>query len=424
MAINANPSNDEVRLVDYFVILAKYSRMIIYLTIVVSLLTYIFLLIVPQKYTATASFIPPFQNATLSGQLLDGLTGATVPGMPSMGGLGSMAAGLLGLQSPSDMYVGILNGNTIADRIIERFDLKTLYRKKYIEYARKQLAGRATIKADKSGLITIMVTDESPQRAADMANAYMEELGRLLQEITEREATSRLAFLEKKHSLAAVNLVKAEEALRDFSEESGVLQIDAQARGMIEYIASLRAMIDYKEVELQVLHKKATPSNYEVIQLETELKGLKEKLHVAEAQDSGNPGLGGVMIATGKVPALGLEYLRLFREAKFHQGIYYLYGKLVELAHIDQTREATVIQIVDWGIPPESKSHPQRLVLTILISGITFVLLVMVAFFREFWHTKGQTESEAIKFTQISEYFDLLKNDFRRLQSLVKRVKR
>lgn len=416
-----NPTDDDFRVIDYFVVLAKYSRMIIYTTLIVSLVTYIFLLTVPKKYTATASFIPPFQNVTLSGQLLDGLTGTTVPGVPSVGGtLGNMAAGLLGLKSPLDIYVGIMNGNNIADRIIERFDLKTSYRKKYIEDTRRQLAARASIKSDKSGLITIKVTDESPRRAAAMANAFMEELGKLLQEITEREANSRLAFLEKKHSLAAITLTKAEETLRAFSEKSGVLQIDAQTKGMIEYIANLRAMIDYKEVELQVLQKRATPSNYEVIQLETELKGLREKLHAAEAQDSGNPGTSGVMIATGKVPGLGLEYLRLYREAKFHQGVYYLYGKLVELARIDQTREATIIQVVDWATSPERKSHPQRLFLTILTSGITFILLIIVAFFREYWQTKSQ--SDVIKFTQIQQYLQSLKNDCRRLRSLVKRA--
>ena len=124
-------------------------------------------------------------------------------------------------------------------------------------------------------------------------------------------------------------LPSAEEALRSFSEKTNVLQIDAQTKGMLEYIASLRANIDAKEVEVKVLQQQATPSNFDLIRLETEVRGLKDKLRAAETKMDPNC-VGDVCLPTSKVPALGLEYLRLFRETKYQDNIYQLYCKLAE----------------------------------------------------------------------------------------------
>ena len=170
-----------------------------------------------------------------------------------------------------------------------------------------------------------------------------------------QEASERLAFLEKERVQATNNLAKAEEALRTFSEKNSVLQIDAQTRGAIEYIAKLRGEIDAKEVQIQVLRQQATPFNYDVVRLETESKGLKEKLRTAETQYGDC--VSNVCLPSSKAPAIGLEYLRLFREAKFQESLYLLYVKLVETARMDMARNFAVIQVLDPGIPPQKKSN-------------------------------------------------------------------
>ena len=114
--------------------------------------------------------------------------------------------------------------------------------------------------------------------AAEMANAFGEELDQLLQQISHQDAENQLAFLEKERAQTSVNLAKAEDALRNFSEKTNVIQIDAQTKGMLQYIASLRASIDAKEVEVKVLQQQATPANFDLIRLETEVRGLKDKL--------------------------------------------------------------------------------------------------------------------------------------------------
>ena len=325
---------EEIHLLDYLIVMAKHSRMIIFVSAVVTVLTYLVLFVSPNQYTATVRILPPQQNLTLSAQLLNSLGGVGTPGAPLAGAMGGggMAASLLGLKSPSELYAGMMTGNTISDRIIELFKLRQ--QAKYIEDARKSLGGRVKIRVDrKDGLITVEVTDKDPKRAAAMANAFPEELDRLLQGLTIQEASGRLAFLEKERSQANQNLALAENTLRAFSEKNSVLQIDTQTRGVLEYIARLRAEIDAKEVQIQVMRQQATSFNYDMVRLETEVQGLKSKLKTAESQYD-QVSVGDVCLTVSKVPALGLEYLRLYREVKFQDGLYQIYTKMVEFVFV------------------------------------------------------------------------------------------
>ncbi len=396
---------EEIHLLDYLIVLAKRSRLIVFGTLGIMVLTYLFLLlIVPVKYTATVHLLPPHQNLTLSGQLLDSMGVSSVP-RGGVGGLGGLAAGLLGVKNPNEIYVGILSGTTIADRIIARFNLRELYKQKYIEDIRKTLSKNTNLEAKDDGLILIEVTDTDPQRAAAMANAFAEELDKLLQEIAHQDAKNQLAFLEQERSQVLANLTKAEEELRAFSEKSGVVQLDAQARGMIAYVANLRAEIDAKEVQIQVLKKQATPHNFDVIRLQTEVSSLKEKLKEAERQVD-QACLGEVCLPTANFPGLGLQYLRLLREVKYQNTLYEAMNKMAELARLDVARNSALTQIhyVDRAIPPEKKSKPQRVLITALVGFVTFLLLITSAFGLEYWQKAVREAENAPRLEQMRRH--------------------
>jgi tyrosine-protein kinase Etk/Wzc len=375
------PSEEEARLLDYLIVIAKHKRMICYTVVVVTLLTYLILFVLPNKFTSTALLLPPQQNLTLSAQVLDTLGGSAQLAKETAGGAGGFAT-MLGLKTPADLYVGMLKSDPIFDRIIDRFNLRELYDKTYIEDVRKKLDKNAVIGTGKDGIISIAVTDTDRKRAAAMANAFMEELGNLLQKMAVSEATDRSAFLTKERNLSLQRLIKAEEELRTFSEKSDVLQIDAQTKGMLEYVAALRAAIDSKEVQLQVLRRRATPINPELVQLETEIKGLKEKLQGCDSKDSQL--CGASMIGTSRVPSLGLEYMRLFRETKFQEGLYQLYCKLLELSRLDEVRNTSVVQVVGYAKQPEKRSNLRAL--PALLAGFaTLVIMIIMAFVLEYY---------------------------------------
>ena len=386
---NPSPDNDEVHILDYLIVLAKHSRMIIFTTVAVTVLAYLVLFISPNIYIATARLLPPQQNMTMTAQFLDFVGGGVKPG--GAGGLGGLAGGILGLKSPGDLYAAMMTCSTISDRIIERFQLRKLYNKRYLEDARKTLSKKAKIIGGrKDGLIIIEVTDKSAERAAEMANAFVEELDKLLQSLAVQEATGRLAFLEKEHAAANTKLAKAEEALRGFSEQNSVIQIDAQTRGMLQYIAQLRAEIDAKEVQVQVLRQQATPYNYDVVRLETQVKGLKEKLQTTEKQWDQSC-IGNVCLTTSKVPTLGLEYIRLYREVKYQETLYQLYTKMVEIARLDMVKNVSMVQVLDQALVPEKRSN-KRLLPAMVTGMVVFFLMILFAFGKEYWAASGSRE--------------------------------
>lgn len=409
---NSATDEAEIYLLDYLIVLIKHSRMIIFTSVAVTLLVYLVLVILPNQYTAATRLLPPQQNITMSAQLLNTLGGAGAPGAPA-GGMAGMAAGLLGLKSPSDLYVGMLSGTTIYDRIIERFNLRQVYKEKYIESARKVLSQKAIITGQRDGMIAIAVTDKDPKRSAEMATAFSEELDRLLQGLAVQEARSRLIFLERERLQTSQNLTKAENALRTFSEQNNVIQIDTQTRGALEYIAQLRAEIDAKEVRVQVMRQQATPYNYDVVQLETELKGLRDKLTNAEKQYE-QACSGDVCLTTAKVPGLGLEYMRLYREVKFQDALYQLYAKMVELARLDMAKDFALVQVVDQALPPEKKSNT-RLLPAILAGMVTCFIMIFFAFGREFWQNAKVSEANSHRLKVLTEYLDQWARLFRRL---------
>jgi capsule polysaccharide export protein KpsE/RkpR len=261
--------------------------------------------------------------------------------------------------------------------------LEEIYKTRYLEDARQSLRGNVKIKAGKKeGLITIEVMDKDPRRAMAMADAYPEELDKVMQSVAVQEAQGRLAFLEKERTLAATNLFKAEEVMRTFSEKSSVIQIEAQTRGMLQYIAELRATIDAKEVQIQVLKQQATPMNYDLIRLETELKGLKEKLQAAEKQMDNC--VGDVCLPASSTPKLGLEYLRLYRELKFQESLYQLYTKMSELARLDMVKDVVVVQLIDKANLPEKRAN-KRVIPAILVGMAAFLIMIMISFAIEYW---------------------------------------
>ena len=194
--------------------------------------------------------------------------------MASLAGGGS-----LNLKNPNDMYVAMFRTEAVEDAMIRRYDLWTEYRKKYISDARKVFESRFDVDASgKDGLIHISVEDKDPKRAAEMANGYVEEFRRLSQTLAITEASQRRLFFEQQMQQTKDKLADAEDALKQSEQTGGMIQLDSQARALIESAASLRAQIAAKEVQLEGMHAYATDENANVIENERELGGLRVEL--------------------------------------------------------------------------------------------------------------------------------------------------
>ena len=375
--------DDEINLMELLLVVAKHNRFIIKWTGIAALLAIVVSLIMPNIYTAETVIMPPREAPSTASMMFGQLS--------SLGGM-SPAAAMLGMKNPSDLYVTMLKSRSIADALITRFKLKALYDAKTMKATRKELEDQSKITAAKDGFITIEYSNKDPQLAATITNAYVEELRSLSQNLALTEASRRRLFLEQQLTASKLALENAERSLKESQEKTGLISLDKQGDAMIGAVASLRAQVAAKQVELSAMRVFATAQNPDYRQGLEMIAGLKAQLAKLERENVG--GNGDIMVPTAKIPELGLAYVRKLREVKYQESLYELLSKQLEMAKIDEVKSATIIQVVDIALPPEVKSKPKRALIVILATILAFFITMLLAFFKEA-NAKSSNNSES-----------------------------
>ncbi len=283
------------------------------------------------------------------------------------GQLGSLGAlgGLGGLKSPGDVYIGILGSRTIADALIKRFDLQSVYKTKRLSDTEKTLKNNSKFVSGKDSLVTISVVDRDPRRAANLANGYLDALYEQNGRLALTESGQRRLFFEQQLAHEKDALADAEVELKKTQEQTGMISPIGQTELAIDAIQQLRAQITSRQVELGVLQQGATDLNPQVVRIQTEIKRLQEQLQKLE-NGSSKRSPGSVQTPTAKVPELALEYIRKQREVKYHETLFQLLARQYESARLDESREAPLLQVVDKAVVPDKKSGPHRMLLTLM----------------------------------------------------------
>ena len=365
-----NPAeDDEISLLDLLIVLAERKRQIFYYTAVFAIVSLIISLIWPKSYTATAVLMPPRQSSGM-GSLLTAELG-------SLGGMAALAGSSLGIKNPNDMYVGMLKSQTVEDSMVKKFDLMQEYHAHYMSAARKSFEAHVTVDGNgKDGLIHISVEDHNPEKAAEMANGYVDAFRHLSEGLAITEASQRRLFFQQQLEQAKDNLANAEEALKKTEETTGLIQLDSQARALIETAAALRAQITAKEVQIQAMQTYATGENAQVVEAQQELDGLRAQLaKIGGSEDNPNS----FFPSKGQVPTVGLEYVRKLRDVKYYETIFGIMARELEIAKVDEAREGSFVQVVDPAIVPDYKSSPKRALIVILSTIAGFFIGVLVA---------------------------------------------
>jgi tyrosine-protein kinase Etk/Wzc len=374
MADLAGPSTDtsessnNVSLPELMIVIGKRKNFLAVSTVAAGTLALIVTLLIPNRYTASTTVLPPQQGSSLSAALMSQVG--------NLGAIGSLAGGSLGLKNPADMTVSLLKSRSVEDAMIKRFDLMKLYKDKKLSDARKSLENHTFIDSNvKDGIIRIEIEDHDPARASDMANAYVDEYRRFSQHLAITEAGQRRLFFEQQLVEAKNNLAGAEEALKASQQQSGMIQLDSQAKALIESVAALRAQIAAKEVQIRSLSLSETPNNPDVLMAREQLGALQSQLRqIGGSQSSADSDL---IVPRGKLPQAGMDYVRKLREVKYNELIFELLAKQFELAKLDEAREGAVIQVVDPAITPDRKSFP-KLSIIVPVATLAWLLLAVI----------------------------------------------
>jgi len=377
ISTDLSPSENEISALDILVILLGRKRFIVRFVLGSAVFAAIVSLLLPVQYEAKIVLLPPQQNSSIGSALLGQLG-------QQMGALGSLAALAGGgvLKNPSDMYVSLLTSRTVEDGVILRFGLMAEYRVKLLSTARKALEHRMTVLAgSKDGLIRITLEDRDPKRAAELANGFVDEFRKLSSSLAITEAARRRLFFEQQLQQAKENLSNAEEAMAKTQQSTGVLEIDSQARALIESAAVLRAQVVAKQVQIEGMRSFATDDNPNLVLAKQELAALQsqlERIAGSHRDDSTD-----INLSKGRVTQAGMEYIRRFRDLKYDEAIFELLAKEFEIAKLDEAREGSIIQVVDAAVPPDKKSFPPRTLIVIVATILAFFFALFWVYVRE-----------------------------------------
>jgi uncharacterized protein involved in exopolysaccharide biosynthesis len=348
--------------------------------------------LLPKRYTATARLMPPDYTSSISTGLAmsavsGGDSGGATGGAPLMG----LASRLLGLNTSGELIVGVLQSQTLEDRVIRKFDLMNEYGAKYPEDARKKLESQTDIKSDmKTGLITIAVENRDPRKAAAMAQEQVDALNELLAQVNTSAAHRERIFIGERLQTIKEELDAATKEFSVFASQNTAINIPDQIKAMVAAAADLQGQLIAAESQLKSMEQVYTENNVNVRQM---------KALVAELQSQLNKfGGKGVTPANGsklssdelypsirQLPLLGVRYLDLYRRSKIDEAAFELLSKEYEIAKVEEAREVPSVAVLDVPVIPDKKSFPHRLPIMILGTMFSFALGTAVVLGRSGW---------------------------------------
>jgi capsule polysaccharide export protein KpsE/RkpR len=373
--------------------------------------------LIPKSYTSTTQLMPPDPQST------SGMAMMAAMAAKAGGGLAGVAGDLLGLKSSGALFIGVLRSETSQDRLVQQFDLGKVYGTRLVTDARKKLDENTSISEDrKSGIITISVTDHNPQRAAALANAYVDQLNTLVSELSTSSAHRERVFLEERLKVAKQDLDGASNQLAQFSSKNNTLDIQQEGKAMLDAAGTIAGELIVAQSQLEGLRQIYTDNNSRVRSLNGRVAELRRQLEKlggtqgnavknsqpsilakdrannapvgqaadpAKGQAADPPGQsvdapadpsaakagGGLPYPTIKsLPLLGAKYGDYYRRAKIQETVYELLTEQYELAKVQEAKETPSVKVLDPARVPERKSFPPRLVIMLLGTFLAFAV--------------------------------------------------
>jgi len=352
---------------DVILSLLRYKRWLVICPLIAAVIAFAFVSTQLPRYSAMARLLPPKtkpNTATMLSQT-GSLAGAGVGGV------------LEGQKPVVDMYLAILQSRAAAEFMDSNFDLRKRWGVSSIESVYGRLSSMSKIAPSPNGIINIEIEDSDPVWAARLANGYADALQYITQGLAVNEASKRRVFYEQQMNVSLQQLTVAEMSLRKIQQETGVLNLDPQIQMAIQESNRLRTAIASKETELASMEAFATERNADYLRLQHEIDALKNQLEQWRRPVKASDDVA-LQASEGLLPEISMEYVKHVREVKNLELVYELFLKELQLARIDQVKDATTVELLDKAIPPSTPSYPKKK-RTIAIASLIGFLIAMVS---------------------------------------------
>jgi uncharacterized protein involved in exopolysaccharide biosynthesis len=340
---------------------------------------------IPKQYESTTQLMPPDNQSTSGAAMLAALSSKTG------NAFGPLAGDLLGVKSSGALFVGILRSRTVQDRLIEQFNLRKVYGARYEQEARNRLSQNTGISEDrKSGIITITVTDEDPNRAAAIAHSYVDDLNVLSAELSTSAAHREKVFLEERLTSVKRDLDQASQDFSIFASKNKTVDLKEEARAMLQGAATIEGQLIAAESELKGLQAIYTDNNVRVRSVQARIGELHRQMEKFGGPASGKPGAQtdsaeSTHPSMTNLPLLGVTYADLYRRMQIQETVYESLTQQFELAKVQEAKETPSVKVLDPAVVPELKSFPPRLRIMLLCTMLAVMAAILFLWGKERW---------------------------------------
>jgi capsule polysaccharide export protein KpsE/RkpR len=358
-------------------------------------------LLLPKEYVSGARIMPPEQGGNTAAML------AALVGKSSAGGLAGLAGSLLGAKNNGALFVALLHSGTVSGHLIDRFDLQRVYRKRYREDTAKRLGHLTKITEDpKSGVITIAVTDETRQRARDLAQGYLDELNNLVAKVNTSSAHREREFIEQRLNTVQAELQRAQLELSDFSSKNTTIDIKEQTRATVDAGAKLEGQLIAGESELDSLRHIYGNQNVRVRAAEARNAILQRELQRANGQGPMDPDGKDIDAshpypALRQLPQLGVRWANLYRNVRIHETVFDLLSEEYETARIEEVKSIPTVSVIDVPGLPEKKSGPHRTLIVLISTLFSAVMTAAFLLARRSWLEMNDEDARKVLATRV-----------------------
>ena len=384
LPIGVQEADEEISLLDLLQTIVDNLRLLVLGPLAVGVTALGISFLIPPTYTAKTQFLPPQQQQSAAASML-----------ASLGSLGGLAGAVGGIKNPADQFLAYMKSVTVQDALVDRFKLQDRYETKTKTEARLELAANVRATAGKDGLIAVEADDKDPQFAADLANAHIEELAKLLSKLAITEAQQRRQFFEKQLTLAKDKLTQSEISLKATGVSGSVLK--SNPTSAVAVVASLQAAVTAQEVRIGAMRGYFAETAPELKQAITELANLRNQLGKQEKNTSS---------FIGKSSGEG-DYITKYRDFKYHETLFELFSKQFELAKVDEAREGAVIQVIDVAQAPEKKAKPKKVLISLIATLVSAFGLLLLVLIRQALSKMEKNHESAQKIMQIKKSWNM-----------------
>jgi uncharacterized protein involved in exopolysaccharide biosynthesis len=361
----------------------------------------------PKRYESVSRLMPPEQPSS-GAAMLAALAGHSMGGLS---GLGSLAGLLGGGRTSTALFIDLLHSRTIADHVIDRFNLQHVYRKRYRIDTVKYLARHTTVVDDKkSGVITITFSDTDPRRAQAITQAYLDELNRMVTFANTSSARREREFIEKRLVSVQAELQSAEKALGQFSSSNVTLDIKEQTHAMVDAAAKLQGELIVGQSELDSLQQIYGEGNVRVRAARARIGVLKNELTKmsgsASSDDSDKSSSGEsneLYPSLRQIPRLAVPYADLYRRVRIEETVFELLSQQYEMARIEEAKDTPVVAVIDQPLVAEKKSFPPRLLMILLLTTLALAATSFHIVLRSMWDHVSPNDPKKVLAQEIND---------------------